>query len=73
MADKRRGSSAGPGSPSPIAERSLISVARILVNLVVVVLLFRTLVSSLEGGPGTEQAFAAGVLAALVLVQSPRR
>lgn len=56
-----------------IAERWLGLAERIAVDLVVLVLLLRTLASSLDGGPGTEQAFAAGMLTTLVLVQSGRR
>jgi hypothetical protein len=54
-------------------ERWLGSVEIAVVGLVVVALLLRTLVSLLAGGAGVEQGFAAGIVAARVLDQRPRR
>jgi hypothetical protein len=73
MANKCKVDAAGPLRPPPIGDRWLRFAERIAVDLVVLVLLVRTLASSFADGPGVEQALAAGVLAALVLVQSERR
>ena len=70
---KARGFPAGRHKAPSTWERWSGVAAIIIVDLFVLALLSRALVSSFAGGPGAEQAFAAGVLAALVLVQSERR